>query len=217
MLTADLAPEQLIVRSLTGVRQRVILVVLATVLALATQSSQGGLPPTGADGDLDITVEIGGERLGFTCRGSGHTTVLLLASDETAAGSFWHDAETGAAAITRVCALDLTGVDLRATWLTAAGVSRITTELNALLAGEQVPAPYVLVATVAMEPVTTQVAEHSGDLVNGTLLIDAERQPMIGWIAEGGKAPRAVTLVSAEQLLLAIRSLVWPAAEMRVS
>jgi hypothetical protein len=214
MVTADLAPEQLVFRSLTGVRQRVILIVLASVLALATQSSRGGLPSNGAEGDLDIAVEIGGERLRFACRGSGHATALFLASGETTALPLWDEARDGAAAFARVCTLDMTGVDMRASRLTPTEVEQIATDLDGVLAGEQVPAPYVLVALVDLEEITAHFAERSGGLVNGTLLIDPVPQPMIGWVVVEDEVRRQMTLETNDQFLFAIRSLVWPPARM---
>ncbi len=214
MFTADLAPEQIVFRSLAGVRQRVILIMLATVLALATQSSRGSLPPNGAEGDLDIAVEIGGERLQFACWGSGQATVLFLERVVTTALPFWNEAQEGAATFARVCTLDMTGVDAHTTWLTPAGAVQIAADLDGVLAREQVPAPYVLVAEAELESIATFFAERSGGPVNGALLIDPGPPPMIGWATGDEGTRRHMLLETIDQFLFAIRSLVWPPARM---
>jgi hypothetical protein len=219
MITADWTVTTLAVRSLTGVRQRVILALIVAALALPSQIGTPGHSPLGMEGFLTTTVPIGGEHAQLICRGIGHVTALFLVSDGERSSEWLDDLQDGALSIARVCTLTLAGWPAQSPGAGSTGTAiapdqaaRIAQDIGAMLADRRAPTPFVLIAPVELEPVVTRVLEHEAGLTNGALLIDPASEPRRGWVIDAAGAYRRIDVETADQALLALRSLIWPPA-----
>lgn len=125
-------------------------------------------------------IDVGGYRLYIECVGAGSPTVILEPGSATAGATTtlagWKPLREMLGANTRVCAYDRAGLgasDKRPAGVVPTG-ARFADELHALLAGANVPGPYILVgASYAGLIVPSHVARYPGDYV-GIVFVDAE-------------------------------------------
>lgn len=217
MTTADWTATDLAVRSLTGVRQRVIFAIVAAAFALPWHLGMPGHSPLGMEGLLTTTVEIEGEQVSLACRGEGNVTALFLARDGEPSTELIDELQDGALSIARVCSLTLAGQPAQsqgtvANVINSEQATRIALDIGGMLADRRAPTPFVLITTVNLEPVVTRILEREAGLTNGALLIDPTSQFGRGWVIDPAGGYRQVILETADQALLALRSLIWPPA-----
>ena len=210
MVTADLPLTTLTVRTLTGVRQRVFMMLMAATLALVTQPGPADPAPDGAQGHLNVTVEISGERFRLVCQGSGGATVLFLESGGTGAASAWMESQAQVATFARACTLFATTARGHTALMATENAERIAGDIGRILGEQQVPAPYVIVAAANLAPIAVSLVEGNAGLVNGALVIEPASQSMSGWIVQAGSASRSVSLGTVDEVIVHIRSLIWP-------
>jgi hypothetical protein len=206
MVTADRPVLSSATRPFTGIRQRVLLAVLAATLAVATQRPPAEPRPV-ETGYLNTTVEIGGERFRLACQGNGDATVVFLELAGTWPAQIWIRAQTWTATFARVCVIFATSGSGRAAMVAPALTDRIAGDLAGALEDQQVPTPYVIVATAALAPVAVSLVDGNAGVINGGLVIEPASDPVTGSIIEPGGTSRAVTLTDLKQIEEAIRSL----------
>jgi pimeloyl-ACP methyl ester carboxylesterase len=135
-------------------------------------------PPPSLPG---LKVDVGGYKLYIDCIGSGSPTVILEPGTATAGATGtlagWEALRTSIGAETRVCAYDRAGLgasDKRPAGVAPTG-ARFAEELHALLAGANVPGPYVLVgASYGGLIVAAHQLRYPDDYV-GFVFLDADK------------------------------------------
>jgi hypothetical protein len=206
MATSDYALPHAAARPFIGVRQRVILALLAATLAVVTQRPPAD-PPVAETGYLNTVVEVGGERFRLACQGTGDATVVFLELPGTWPSSVWIRAQTWVSTFARVCVFFATSGSGRAAMVDPALTDRIAGDLGHALEDNQVPDPYIIVATTALTPIAVSLVEGNAAPVNGGLVLAPENDPVTGWIVDAGGNQQAVTLTDLEHLGDIIRSL----------
>lgn len=93
---------------------------------------------------------------------------------------------------------------------------RIARDLGGALADAKLPAPYIIVAPVDLEPIVVRLAGPAAPAgpvsgpANSGLLMIPQQQPMTGWIITPAGDRREVKLGTIDHIVVQIRSLVWP-------
>jgi pimeloyl-ACP methyl ester carboxylesterase len=144
-----------------------------SVEAIAEGRDRGRFPPPGH------MVDVGGRKLHVLCNGkaSGPTVVI-----EQGAGSpsiLWWPVQNEVAAFARVCTYD------RAGYLWSEDAARVrsleerVTDLHAVLAGADVPGPYIMVGHSFGGPLIRLFARRYRDAVAGMVLVDTPEETVI--------------------------------------
>ena len=94
--------------------------------------------------------------------------------------------------------------------LDSATTDQIAADLDRMLADQGVPAPYVIVSAAELAPVTVSMVDGNSALVNGGLVLELANNPLTGWVIRDGVDRHAVNLGAINDILIQIRSLIWP-------
>ncbi len=206
MVTAGYAPLNVAMRALTGVRQRVVLAALAATLAVVTQRPPAE-PPLPETGYLNTAVEIGGERFRLACQGTGEATVVFLELPGTWPASVWIRAQTWVSTFARVCVVFATSGSGRTAMLAPGLTDQFALDLDRELQANQVPTPYVIVATTALMPIAVSMVDGNTAHIHGGLVLEPANDPVTGWIIDADGNQQSVTLTDLEHLGNVIQSL----------
>lgn len=122
-------------------------------------------------------IDVGGHRMHIDCRGEGSPTVVIDAGlGDWSSGWAWVQPEV--ARTTRVCTYDRSGVGWSEPGPLPRTAEQAAQELHALLAGADVPPPYIVVGH-SLGGLTVRVfaGEHPDD-VSGVVLVDSMSPPI---------------------------------------
>ena len=206
MAIAHRAPLDLAAHAVTGVRQRVLLALLAATLAVATQQPPSD-PPIADTGYLNTVVEAGGERFRLACQGSGEATVVFLELPGTWPSSVWIRAQTWVSTFAHVCVIFATSGSGRTAMLAPALTDQIAGDLGDALETHDVPTPYVIVATTALMPIAVSLVAGNAVPTNGGLVLEPANDPLTGWLIAADGGQQGVTFTDLRHLGEVIQSL----------
>lgn len=205
MATIDHAWLNVAAYAFTGVRQRVILAVIAATLAVVTQRPPS-VPPA-ETGYLNTIVDAGGERFRLACQGDGPATVVFLELPGTWPSSVWIRGQTWVSTFARVCVVFATSGGGRTAMQAPGLTDQIADDLGHALDDQQVPDPYIVVATTALMPIAVSMVEGNTVPINGGLVLEPANDPVTGWVIDADGNQQAVTLTDLEHLGIVIQSL----------
>lgn len=179
---------------------------LVAALAVATQRPPVS-PPGGATGYLNTIVEAGGERFRLACQGTGPATVVFLELPGTWPSSVWIRSQTWVSTFARVCVVFATSGSGRTAMQEPGLTDQIADDLGHALDDEQVPDPYIVVATTALMPIALSMMEGRTVPMNGGLVLEPANDPVTGWVIGADGTRQAVTFTDLEHLGDVIQSL----------
>jgi hypothetical protein len=193
---------------LGGVRQRILICLLATVIAL-TDTTWPTWPqisaPNGKHGEYSTVVAVGGTRVSLSCRGAGPATVILagvsgvpLVIDAPARAQL--------ARSVRLCTVSLVGAVFTS-------LPNLTEQFPKTLTGLSVPAPYVIICDPSLSPAFNQAPGPPADLVVGMVVIDVSPPPPTGLVMRPDGSAWLLPMDDTDETVLAILSLFWPPDE----
>lgn len=152
---------------------------LAGLLMVAGCSDDAETPSDGASTergeaseDFDGLVEIDdGRSLYVRCTGTGSPTVVLEGGDEDTSSSY-NFAESDVAAVTRTCVYDRANLGQSDPDRRNRGLTELVSDLEQVLAGAEMPGPYVLVGTSGGGYITAGYAFDHPDQVAGMVFVE---------------------------------------------
>ena len=191
---------------LNGTRQRIIIGLLAAVLALVHIDLTPIAAPSASRGDYSTVVGVGGTGIILACHGFGPATVAII-SPAAMEPAIDHAVRAQLGRSVRLCTI--TPGD--ATAHPAPDLSRL---LPAALYAERALAPYVIVSAASELPRFSQAVTPVPfmDLVAGWVFINPELPPTGVSIRADGSA-WSLTIGDRDTTALAILALFWPPDE----
>lgn len=125
--------------------------------------------------DQPIMVDVGGHKLHLHCQGSGSPTLLL---DSGLGGTHldWSLVQPALSQSTRVCSYDRAGYGISELGPMPRDAQHLASDLNALLTGQHLPSPVVLVGHSLAGFHLRLVAQQQPERVAGLVLIESAHE-----------------------------------------
>lgn len=188
---------------LGAVRQRIIISLLAVLLALTDYSVWPAPAPSAMHGDYSTIVVIAETRLHLACEGEGPATVAIL-SPSAVGAVIDHEVRERLSRSVRICLFSRTEAALTA-------AENLAGLLPATLAALHAAAPYVIISSVSMTAAFVPANDPANELVAGHVLIAPLPLPPTGMIVHANGTIAPLPIGDAGKTTLAILSLLWPA------
>jgi hypothetical protein len=191
---------------LNGTLQRVIISLLAAVLALIHVNLMPDAASSAARGDYSTATAVGGTRILLACHGHGPVTVAIISP--TAVELVIDDAvQAQLARSVRLCSVT-------ANVATASAAPDLTRLLPALLYEAHARAPYVIVSTASVSALFNRPEARIPfiDRVAGWVLVDPAPAPA-GLCVSADERIWPLPAGDRDKTALAILSLFWPPEE----
>lgn len=187
--------------------QRVLISLLAALLALVDLNLTRHAEPNGARGDFSTLVAVGGTRINLACRGSGPSTVAIISS--AGLGTAVDDSvQDHLARSVRLCGITFAEP--------ASGPTpNLIRLLPATLYAERVPSPFVIVSAASQHPPFSAGSEPTPfiHLIAGWVLITPLPTPATGVAIHADGTTWSLPTHDRDDTALAILKLFWPLDE----
>jgi hypothetical protein len=191
---------------LNGTRQRIIISLLAAVLALVDFNVSLNTTPSAAHGNYSTIVGVGGTRVLLACHGNGPVTVAII-SPLSIEPAIDDPVQARLTRSVRLCTVTVNDA-------TSSATSDLTGLLPAMLYAQRAPAPYVIISATSDSALFNGLTAHIpfSERVAGWVFVDTAPAPAgIGIRADG--ATWSLPIGDRDQTALAILSLFWPPDE----